>query len=251
MAEHHSGTLPLCTFGLVRQEECHKTVYTRHIGFRDHSDLSDADFELLCLRTEHADNLQKSAVNICFHHEQVLLQRFNQMQKYCCDPFNKHSSKVIKSLRAVTIEKAKQLTIASGKHIKPGEKLCTKCRKADTLHQAVGDEIHDEPSANDTDSSDLDMHLSQLNDSMTGIGCTPVKLHGLTVRSRVSYAKRKIDTATAQIQKKVSKVVDIPLEEVLHRGENENTECDGCSDLTRLACLTTYLLTPNSRETLS
>ena len=68
---------------------------------------------------------------------------------------------------------------------------------------------------------------------MTGIGCTSVKLHAMPVRSRISYAKRKIDMATTWIQKKVSKIVDIPLEKVL--GESENTDCDGCSNLTRLA----------------
>src|SRR5664279_5340060 len=100
-----------------------------------------------------------SAVNICFHHEQVLLQRFNQLQRNCCDPFN--------SLRAVTIEKAKQLTVASGKHIKPGDKLCPSYRK-DNPDQVVGDEVHAKHSASDAESEDLDLNLSQLNDSMTG-----------------------------------------------------------------------------------
>ena len=107
MAEQHSETLPLCTFGLLCREECHKMLHTRHVGFHNRSDLSDGDFELLCLRTEHGDHIHKAAdFNICFHHEQVLLHRFNQLQRNCCDPFNKHPSKVTKSLRAVTIEKA-------------------------------------------------------------------------------------------------------------------------------------------------
>lgn len=151
------------------------------------------------LRTKPVDQLQRENCNICFHHEQVLLEKFDKLQRSCCDPFNKHQCKVTKSLRAVSIDKAMELTLTTGRHIKPGEKLCPSCRKYDTSQEPEQSYGH---SASDTDIEDVDLHLSQLNDSITSIGCTPVKLHAMPVRSRISYAKRKIATATTEIQRK-------------------------------------------------
>ncbi|KAK0054669.1 ARL14 effector protein [Biomphalaria pfeifferi] len=148
--------LPLCTFGLLLQDECHKKVHTRSVGLYNLSELSDANFELLMLRTKPVDHLQRENCNICFHHEQVLLEKFDKLQRNCCDPFSKHPC----------------------------------------------------------------------------IGCTPVKLHSMPVRSRISYAKRKIATATTEIQKKVSKVIQVPLNLVVN--EDDAAECDGCNDLTKL-----------------
>ena len=221
--------LPLCAFGLLLQDECHKTVHTRSVGLHNLSELSDANFELLMLRTKPVDQLQRENCNICFHHEQVLLEKFDKLQRSCCDPFNKHQCKVTKSLRTVSIDKAKELTLTTGRHIKPGEKLCPSCRKYDTSQEPEQSYGH---SASDTDIEDVDLHLSQLNDSITSIGCTPVKLHAMPVRSKISYAKRKIATATTEIQKKVSKAIQVPLNLVVNEGDA--TECDGCNDLTKL-----------------
>jgi hypothetical protein len=192
MAEH-SESLPICIFGLLLQDECHKAVHTCSIGLRHLSELSDSDNELLMLRAESAHHLQKQDSSICLHHEQVLLIRFDKLLHYCCDPFDKNPCKVTKSLRAISTDTAEELTMITRKHVKTGEKLCPSCRKYD-IFQVINDLMEDQVDnpASDADIVDVDLHLSQLNDTMTSLGCTPVKLHSMPIQSRISYTKRKL-----------------------------------------------------------
>lgn len=107
------------------------TEQCTHAGLHSLYELSDTSVELLMLTTENADHLKQLGSNICFPHEQVLIERFRKLQRCCCDPFNKHPSKVTKSLRAISVERPQELLLVSGKHIKPGEKLYPMYRKYD------------------------------------------------------------------------------------------------------------------------
>ena len=146
-----------------------------------------------------------------------------QQERYCCDPFNRHSIKISKSLRVLSVDMAQIVGEISGKVIKPGSKLCPSCRKSSHYEH--------EQSEDEAESSDDEPNLGELNQSMRNINCSPIKLHALHSRDRPSYAKRKINEATGAIHKKISKVINVDPEQVQL---SEIEECTGCSDLNRL-----------------
>lgn len=115
-----------CSVGVQLQatNECHKTYYTRHTGFKTKQDISSSDLLLLQLRT----GITLSENNtICFHHAKIYIERFEDLQKSCCDPFNIHRKLSKKNLRAIDLDDATFLSAKFGRQFVPGWKLCPKC----------------------------------------------------------------------------------------------------------------------------
>lgn len=115
-----------CSVGVQLQatNECHKTYYTRHTGFKTKQDTSSSDLLLLQLRT----GITLSENNtICFHHAKIYIERFEDLQKSCCDPFNMHRKLSKKNLRAIDLDDAAFLSAKFGRQFVPGWKLCPKC----------------------------------------------------------------------------------------------------------------------------
>lgn len=115
-----------CSVGVQLQatNECHKTYYTRHTGFKTKEDISSFDLLLLQLRT--GMTLSENDT-ICFHHAKIYIERFEDLQKSCCDPFNMHRKLSKKNLRAIDLHDATFLTAKFGRQFVPGWKLCPKC----------------------------------------------------------------------------------------------------------------------------
>ncbi|XP_064216430.1 ARL14 effector protein-like [Aotus nancymaae] len=115
-----------CSVGvqLRTTNECHKTYYTRHTGFKTLQELSSNDMLLLQLRT----GMTLSGNNtICFHHVKIYIDRFEDLQKSCCDPFNIHKKLAKKNLHAIDLDDATFLSEKFGRQLVPGWKLCPKC----------------------------------------------------------------------------------------------------------------------------
>lgn len=115
-----------CSVGvqLRTTNECHKTFYTHHTGFKTLQELSSHDMLLLQLRT----GMTFSGNNtICFHHEKIYIDRFEELQQSCCDPFNIHKKLAKKNLHVIDIDDASFLSAKCGKQLVPGWKLCPKC----------------------------------------------------------------------------------------------------------------------------
>ena len=70
---------------------------------------------LLCLPTKCRFDEEDV---ICYHHEKINIFYFENLQCYCCDPWNKHHKQIKKYLRAIDIDTASRL------NLKPGQKLC-------------------------------------------------------------------------------------------------------------------------------
>lgn len=115
-----------CSVGVQLQaaNECHKTYYTRHTGFKTKQDISSSDLLLLQLRTGMALSENNT---ICFHHAKIYIERFEDLQKSCCDPFNMHRKLSKKNLRAIDLDDATFLSAKFGRQFVPGWKLCPKC----------------------------------------------------------------------------------------------------------------------------
>src|SRR5258705_6131437 len=73
-----------CSFSGVKSGECHQVVHTTRVGLRL---VTEEENRLLCVRT---NTDRESIVNICYHHDKVLLKKFSFLEKICCDPFNIH-----------------------------------------------------------------------------------------------------------------------------------------------------------------
>ena len=75
-----------CSIGVYNDDLCHKSDYTRRQELIYVEDLNENDLKLIKLRSGI-----KEIASICNHHKTVYLQRFEQNEKYCCDPFRKHA----------------------------------------------------------------------------------------------------------------------------------------------------------------
>ncbi|XP_015666911.1 ARL14 effector protein [Protobothrops mucrosquamatus] len=115
-----------CSIGsqLQASSDCHKAYFTSQTGFKTKQDLSATDLLLLQLRTGIT---LSEAHTICFHHAKVYLDRYEDLQKSCCDPFNMHKKLSRKNLRAIDIDDVSFLSAKFGRQFIPGWKLCPKC----------------------------------------------------------------------------------------------------------------------------
>lgn len=128
-----------CSVGnqLQASSDCHKTYFTSQTGFKTKQELSSTDLSLVQLRTgiTLSDNH-----TICFHHAKVYLDRYEDFQKSCCDPFNMHTKKTKKNLHAIDIDDAACLSAKFGRQFIPGWKLCPKCTQIINGKSEVGSE---------------------------------------------------------------------------------------------------------------
>lgn len=82
-----------CTIGTQLELECHKNTWCKRSGLLNISSFDKTTLDLLECRT---GLFSIETGTICFHHEKEYLSRYESLQKYCCDPFNKHTQKNIK-----------------------------------------------------------------------------------------------------------------------------------------------------------
>jgi len=205
---------------LTHTVECHilnKYVHTKESV--DVQELDAEDIELLRWRAELAD---AELETICLLHKSHFISHFEHSKWKCCDPMNRHKTVVRKSLRPIAKDFAKKLQ-SQQLYVKPGEKLCPSC------HKMVSEKMPDSESS-DSDFIPEEELKASLDISMTSLGCSPLKLHG--VKDRVSYGKRKVKSMQEKATSKVSKVLSVPQSD----GDevSESVECDSCNDLAKL-----------------
>ena len=219
MAE--ADLLQNCSLGIFMnaEKDCHKInkdVSSR--GLRMVSELSSENIQLLRWRT----NLQQEdLITICHHHENIFLTNFENFQWKCCDPYKLHNKVTRRSLRPISNSCAMQLN-QLGILVKPGEKLCPTCRKR----------CADSDSQSDDDFIPSEVERAAIDTSLTELGCSPLKMHG--IRDRVGYGKRKIDMMSEAMSSKVAKVLNVSASAVLGHNETIEKGCNDCSDFKSL-----------------
>jgi len=60
---------------------------------------------------------------VCYHHQKMLLDKFEFLQRACCDIFGIHKAPVKGSLRTVTLDQSLHLR-ERGLQVKVGWKMC-------------------------------------------------------------------------------------------------------------------------------
>ena len=110
--------------------ECHKLSYSRKKGFKNVHDYDTEQLEILFLRADLQAPIDFSSIDnlVCYHHDILLMNKFETKQSYCCDPFSVHGLAKVSGRKAISLQLAKQLSVSSMKNIKPGYKLCPRCQ---------------------------------------------------------------------------------------------------------------------------
>ena len=131
-----------------------------------------------------------------------------------------HSSFVIKFLiyysliyvpghAVISLEKAKQLE-AKGKAVIPGQKFCSSCNKK-------ASNILEENEIDKTDKGyipDIPVPSSSkatLNNSLTALEESPIKLHGIALHQREKKAKAKLEKVVEKIETKVAETYNVEI----------------------------------------
>ena len=87
--------------------------------------MSDEEKCLLKMRTG-LQQLDLTDGEICLHHFEYFIKKYEHCQKVCVDPGKVHKKAVRGSLQTIDIDMAKALS-STEKHIAPGMKLCFRC----------------------------------------------------------------------------------------------------------------------------
>ena len=74
-----------CTIGIQLESISHKTTYSQEIGLIKFDVFSEREKLLVTLRTR-----TEEISNICYHHRQIYLIRYEMSQRKCADPFKLH-----------------------------------------------------------------------------------------------------------------------------------------------------------------
>lgn len=112
--------------------DCHNCIYTKgNIGILNVLNLTPEEQTLLL---RHSDLSQSDSehgkITVCLHHKKILLDKYEFLQKYCCDPFGLHlETKKASSLRSISLEKAKKLREPGWGKYQTWKKWCASCRK--------------------------------------------------------------------------------------------------------------------------
>lgn len=187
-----------CTFGKFFSENCDGNI-------ENISELSEENQQLLLWRsgTYHDDSIPHG-VTFCLLHGEKFLKRFSLHQKKCCDPFNCHKLKTVKSgLRLITLCQAKEWKEKTV-FVTPGKKLCTACRKKiDNMAKAS-----EEPESDNTSTTSDESSAERLDvdTSLVNLGVSPIKLHSLPHHSRSTVGKRKLHSASAALKSKLARI---------------------------------------------
>ncbi len=215
-----------CTISrfLQTSDECHKLTYCRKAALKTLGNISEADKNLLADRINTQQHELRAEDTICLHHEKKYLDKYEHLQRSCCDPLQLHTEKP-KTKGLSLIDDHLLHTI---KHHNPkktvckGQKLCPTCRIA-VAQPAESTEESDEPE----EFIPPEVDKATVDDVCHSLGISPMKPQGSTL-----YGKRKVSQIQSSAAKKIAEKMDISVDEIL---EDKTKPCDKCSDLVELS----------------
>ncbi|XP_069171644.1 ARL14 effector protein-like [Procambarus clarkii] len=164
---------------------------------------------------------------VCLRHEALLLTKFEFLQKTCCDPFKKKCHLKRKDLRPITVATAEKMSDMLKVSIKPGQKLCTSCRKEFDSKQVS------ESSSTESDGPADNMEICEsVNTSLSVLGISPIKYQPVNARDKHGYAKSKISQAQEIIAEQIAAIGNIDSQNLLVPSSSQH--CTNCQDFNKL-----------------
>ncbi|XP_065673656.1 uncharacterized protein LOC136090720 [Hydra vulgaris] len=129
---------------------------------------------------------------LCEKHATNYLKMYPIWQKACCNPFKKHTKKITKNLRVVTINESQDM-MRSSLNIAPGKKLCKPCKqkiakKADLKEEKQSQGEQDE----DFLISSFKSKRQEINEELENFNISPLKSHSKSSKHILSEGKRKV-----------------------------------------------------------
>ena len=219
----------MCSIGKVLKEVCDKTTHTSKIGRRMFKDFSEEEIAVICKRSGFNVVTSDSELDICFHHDNVFLEKYSRNQTKCCDPFTTHKSaakhKVEISMDlSVDMDKL-QLKVIRGQKLykRCHEKVTEKLKLLETPKKSTDFDNVDDLDFPDPDPLDIesDTNHSELNTSLVELGFSLLKLHVISTQSRVLHRKRKMEKVemkqaedTDVVMNKMAKALDVSPEQL-------------------------------------
>ena len=191
--------------------------------------------------------------DVCFHHIEVYLARYTRNQNKCCDPYHSHK-RPTQPARNGEISLALSVKGENrGLQLVPGQKLCKACKtKVDNSLKTTPIESNDSPDNHSVDEAadaadeppqsstpvPLDSPRQQLNVSLSELGVSPLRMHGVRADNRVAHGKRKMEKVkaaqgekSAEVATKVARALDVSPEQLSSFGKD--AEYDRLTDLVK------------------
>lgn len=205
------------------ENECNQEKYTRQVGIKSFNVLAAEKKEKIAWRTGRLDALDSNETKISLHHEQLYGRVFERrVSDKCCDIFVKHKKKA-KGERTVSLEMARKLK-ETGINVLPGWKICKTCHETVQKGNQIGNQLEHDLFQDDMESlssgeehEELSVSRENLNRSFELAGVSPVKLHGLPKRSKVTVAKDKLARVEQHHVKETAKVMGVEAHEIKPR----------------------------------
>ena len=207
------------------------------------SNLDSKTRELLKLRTENEVDLDGHDGSLCLHHEQLLINKYEFLQKSCVDPFQRHKKKPAhKKLKPLTPQHVADLKTLHGISVKPGQKLCPNCmQQLKTIQEPIASPLgqykHDEAKDQDDEFMDCAHEEEILNDSITHLGISPMKSTRVSSQNKARYGKRKIDQVQEAVIGKVASALELSKSALDISHLSQTSTCKKCDDMDHLLYL--------------
>ena len=229
----------MCSIGKFLKDTCDKTSHTSKIGRQQIEDLTNDDIQILSRRCGLD---QDQLTDVCLHHLEVYLFRYSRNHTNCCNPYSSHK-RTTKSAPNGEITLATSLKCEEqGLQLKlvPGQKLCKRCHEK--VHDALKTKKCDNVTAAappDTEADDAndedyvpegpsgvppvcqDSPRQELNMSLSELGVSPLRMHGVHATNRVAHGKRKMEKVhvaqeakSHEVAVKVARALDVSPEQL-------------------------------------
>lgn len=161
-------------------------------------EFSDEQKELMFMRTRDKPN---KVENLCVSHKNYFLEKYEFFHKgKCCNPFQKHK-KTIKKGKLVTLSLKKCQENILLTELAPGKQICTNCavmldhRTKGEIETSVDDQPGSSNSENQLRDEDEELYFHNSGEALSSIlselnsSVSPLKLHGLSEKSKKAYKK--------------------------------------------------------------
>ena len=175
----------------------------------------DQDTKIL-LKLRSSTDVGESGT-LCLHHQQLLIHKYEFLQKYCADPHKMHRKKISKHLKILMVSDVEKMNKLDGIYLIPGQKLCFNCFsklsseaaivKTNKPHNSESESVHEAGNqVDDAFSSSGEFVCTEydedvLNKSFENLGVSPLKPSRVSAQNKPSYGKRKMTEVSSAVSK--------------------------------------------------
>ena len=158
-----------CTLGRILEvtESCHKLSFSPKVGMISSDDLSEDEVKLIQYRSGCYHFVSGSTIFLQL--KIYFVEKFEVEQRFCCDPFGQHASKVKSCLKVLELEDVARFPFIK---VIPGRKCCN-CR----YNQPKNHDKEQKEAISHPDYGSKKVDIDEFNKSLHSFGISPIKAH--------------------------------------------------------------------------